>query len=272
LPDVTAMLQKLKELFKYRQLIATLVTREVKARYRGTALGFLWSLFNPMLLMIVYSIVFGYIFHGSGARDFTAKPIWYSLFLLNGLLPWIWFASSLLECSNVLVVHGALIKKNKFPLEVLPIMVVTTNMIHFLFAIPVLVVSFIILGKPLTLWVLFLPVSMLVQYVFTLGIGFLISALAVHFRDIRDILSNLITLWFFATPVIYLYETVPLKLQKVLDINPMTHLMESYHYAFFKGSLPHYKRLGVTVVVGVLFFYLGYVIFDKLRDTFVEEV
>lgn len=266
------MIKKLKELFKYRQLILALVSRELKARYRGTVFGFFWSFFNPLLLMIVYTIVFGYIFHGAAQQGFEGKAIWYSLFLFNGLLPWIWFSSSLLECSNVLVVHGGLIKKIKFPLEVLPIMVVITNMIHFILALPILILFFIILGKPLTLWCLFLPISMVVQFIFTLGMGFLISALTVHFRDIRDILANLLTLWFFASPIIYLYEKVNPTLQMVLNINPMTHLIESYHYAFFKGSLPHYKRLSITIVVGLIFLYLGYLIFDKLRDTFVEEV
>ena len=169
------------------------------------------------------------------------------------------------------MVQGALIKKIKFPIEVLPIMVVTTNMVHFILGLPVLVAFFLIFGKP-PVWVLFLPVSMIAQYIFTLGLCFLISALTVHFKDIKDILSNLITLWFFATPIIYPYDSVPRALQVVLNFNPMTHIIESYHYSFFMGSLPHWKRFSVTILVGLLFFYMGYLLFDKLRDTYVEEV
>lgn len=266
------MIQKLRELLKYRQLLATLVSRELKARYRGTVLGFFWSFFNPFLLMVVYSVVFGVIVGGARVTGFENHKLFYSIFLFNGILPWTWFSSSLLESANVLMVNGPLIKKIKFPIEVLPIVVVTTNMIHFIFGLPVLLLFFLLFGRPLTWWILFLPVSIAVQYLFTLGICFLISALTVHFKDIKDILANLITLWFFATPIIYTYDSVPKALKFVLALNPMTHVIESYHYSLFLGSLPHWKRLGVTVVVGIGCFWLGYLIFDKLRDTFVEEV
>jgi lipopolysaccharide transport system permease protein len=265
------MIEKLKEIVRHRELIFTLVSRELKARYRGTVLGFFWSLFNPLLLMLVYTVVFGFIIGGGRVGGFPSTK-YYALFLFNGILPWTWFSSSMLESANVLYVQGALIKKIKFPIEVLPIMVVTTNMVHFLLGLPVLVAFFIIFGKALTPWVLFLPFSLLAQYIFTMGLCFLVSALTVHFRDIRDILSNLLQLWFFATPIIYTYQSVPKALQFVLNLNPMTHIVESYHYAFYFGSLPHWKRFSVTILVGLLFFYLGYLLFDKLRDTYVEEV
>ena len=266
------MIEKLKEIIRHRELIFTLVSRELKARYRGTVLGFFWSLINPLLLMAVYTVVFGFIIGGARAPGFEGNKWMYALFLFNGILPWTWFSSSLLESANVLNVQGALIKKIKFPVEVLPIMVVTTNMVHFILGLPVLIAFFFLFGKPLTPWVLFLPISLIVQYIFTLGLCFLVSALTVHFKDIKDILANLITLWFFATPIIYPYESVPKALQYVLNLNPMTHIIESYHYSFFMGSLPHYKRFSITILVGLLFFYLGYLLFDKLRDTFVEEV
>lgn len=265
------MIEKLKEIVRHRELILTLVSRELKARYRGTVLGFFWSLFNPLLLMLVYTVVFGFIVGGGRVSGFPSTKF-YALFLFNGILPWTWFSSSLLESANVLSVQGALIKKIKFPVEVLPIMVVTTNMVHFLLGLPVLVAFFLIFGKALTPWVLFLPVSLIAQYIFTMGLCFLVSALTVHFKDIRDILSNLLTLWFFATPIIYTYDSVPKALKYVLNLNPMTHIVESYHFSFYFGSLPHYKRFSMTILVGLLFFYLGYLLFDKLRDTFVEEV
>jgi ABC-type polysaccharide/polyol phosphate export permease len=268
------MLSKFRELIKYRQLVWTLVSRELKAKYRGTVLGFLWSFMNPLLLVIVYSVVFGFIFQPRYSN--IEKPIFYSLFFFSGILPWTWFASSLLESANVLMIHGTLIKKIHFPVEVLPIMVVISNMVHFILGLPILILSFIILGKPLTAWILFLPVVLLVQLVFTMGLGFLISALTVHFRDIKDILANLLTLWFFSTPIIYPFSFHTIQNSKVLktllSLNPMTHIIEAYQYLFFYGELPHYKRLSVTIVVGLICFYIGYLIFDKLRDTFVEEV
>lgn len=274
------MKEKLLELFRHRQLIQTLVTRELKARYRGTVFGFLWSFLNPLLLMIVYAIVFGIILPQSSGRIEGAelKGIDYAIFLFTGLLPWLWFNSSILEGANVLFIHGNLIKKIQFPIEVLPIMVVFTNLIHFVLGIPILLILILLLGKTITLswWVFFFPVAVIVQFVFTMGLTFLVSALTVHFRDLRDILANMLTLWFFATPIIYPFMLPAIQNSKTmkmaLSLNPMTHIMEAYHYTFVFGSLPHWKKLPVTFAVGLVFFYLGYLIFDKLRDTFVEEV
>ncbi len=274
------MINKLKELIKYRQLILTLVSRELKARYRGTFFGFLWSLINPLLLLIVYSIVFGLLLPQSSGRiemkDITGMN--YSIFLFTGLLPWIWFNSSVLEASNVLFTHGNLIKKISFPVEVLPIMTVLTNMVHFILGLPILVVFILIFGKGvhITLWILFLPIALFIQFVFIMGFSFFVAALTVHFRDLKDILANFLTLWFFGTPIIYAFAAEHIQSHKavvfVLELNPMTHIIEAYQYIFFFNSLPHYKRLGVTFIVGLAMFYFGYMFFDKLRDTFVEEV
>ncbi len=274
------MIEKLKEIFKYRQLIFTLVARELKARYRGTVFGFLWSFLNPLLLLLVYSVVFGLILPQSSGRieGIDLKGRDYAIFLFTGLLPWLWFNSSILESANVLFVHGNLIKKIRFPIEVLPIMVVFTNLVHFVLGVPILVLLIVILGKTigLTFWVFFFPAAVIVQFVFTMGLSFLVSALTVHFRDLKDILANLLTLWFFGTPIIYPFLAPVIQGNKyvkfVLTLNPMTHIIEAYHYTFVYGSLPHWKKLPVTFAVGLVCFYLGYLIFDKLRDTFVEEV
>ncbi|NIM14217.1 MAG: ABC transporter permease [Candidatus Aminicenantes bacterium] len=274
------MIERLKQLYKYRQLIITLVSRELKARYRGTVFGFLWSFLNPLLLCAVFSIVFGVILPGSSGRvrDINLVGINYAIFLFTGLLPWLWFNSSILESANVLFVHGNLIKKIQFPVEVLPIMVVLTNMVHFLLGVPILILIIVFLGQGfgLTFWVFFFPVAVLVQFVFTMGLSLFVSALTVHFRDLKDILTNLLTLWFFATPIIYSLRNPNIPQHKPLvwawNLNPMTHIIEAYQYTFVYRELPHWKKLPVTFIVGLICFYVGYLIFDKLRDTFVEEV
>ena len=128
---MSRFLSNLKELYRYRVLIQNLVVRELKARYRGTVLGFLWSFVNPLLLMIVYSVVFGFIIR---PRDpaFDNNPIIYALYLFCGILPWTWFSSSSVESANILMIQGNLIKKVLFPAEILPVVVVTSNFINFL--------------------------------------------------------------------------------------------------------------------------------------------
>ncbi len=272
---MTRMLRNLRELYRCRVLIQNLVVRELKARYRGTVLGFLWSFFNPLLLMIVYTAVFGLILN---PRDptFESNPLVYALFLFCGILPWHWFSSSTLESANVLMINGNLIKKILFPAEILPIVTVTSNMIHFFFGLPILFLFMLVMGRPFTLYALLLPVVVFVQYVFSLGLSLMISSLTVHFRDIKDILANWLTFWFFATPIIYamtfpsIQRAAPLRL--MLNLNPMTHIIEGYHYCLYYGELFHWKRLGVTFLVSLIFFVVGYMIFDRLRDSFAEEV
>ena len=274
------MIKNVRNWMAHRHLLVTMVGRELKARYRGTVLGYFWSFLNPLLLLTVYSVVFGKILPGSSGRihnqDITG--INYSLFLFTGLMPWIWFSTSVLDAANVLFVQGNLVKKIRFPVEVLPMMSVAANMMHFLFGMPILMLSVVLLGKGVTLtwWALLLPVIMLIQVVFTLGFAFWVSALTAHFRDLKDLINNFLTLWFFGTPIIYAFETPQIKnnplLVWFLSLNPLTHIVEGYQYIFFFGRLPHYRKLGVTLLVGLVLLVSGYRLFDRLRDTFCEEV
>ena len=269
------ILRNLRELYKYRVLIQNLVVRELKARYRGTVLGFLWSFFNPLLLMIVYTAVFGLIIN---PRDpaFESNPMVYALYLFCGILPWHWFSSSTLESANVLMINGNLIKKILFPAEVLPVVTVTSNMIHFFFGLPILFLFLLIMGRPLTVYALLLPVVVVVQYIFTIAFNLLISSLTVHFRDIKDILANWLTFWFFTTPIIYAMTFPSIQksaaLRLLLNLNPMTHIIQGYQYCLFYGELFRWKRLGVTLLVSLVLFVVGYIVFDRLRDSFAEEV
>jgi lipopolysaccharide transport system permease protein len=269
------IVSNLRELVRYRVLIQSLVGRELKARYRGTVLGFFWSFFNPLLLMIVYTAVFGLILQPRDP-DFQGQPLVYALFLFSGLLPWQWFSATTLESSSVLMTNGNLIKKILFPAEVLPVVTVTANLVHFLFGLPILFILIPLLGGHFSVYLLFLPLVILVQYIFCLGFGLLISALTVHFRDIRDILANLLTFWFFSTPVIYSLNFGSLQkyplLRTLLNLNPMTHIIGGYHSVLYYGELIHWKKLGVTFLVSLLLFWAGYAVFDRLRDSFAEEV
>jgi lipopolysaccharide transport system permease protein len=171
------MLRNLAALVRYRGLIQSLVARELKARYRGSVLGFFWSFINPLLLLLVYSFVFKYImtakWEGMGEH--------YELFLFCGILPWTWFSSSVLESSGVLIAGGNLIKKVLFPAEILPIVTVLANMVHFFFGLSILVLFLVWYQAPITaLELLWFPVTVLVQLIFTLGCALILSALTVQ--------------------------------------------------------------------------------------------
>ncbi len=265
------MFHNLRHLVRYRPLIQSLVTRELKARYRGSALGFFWSFINPLLLLVVYSFVFTVVLPGTHPPEI--EP--YALFLFCGILPWTWFSSSLTEASNSLMAGGNLIKKVLFPAEILPIVAVLSNMMHFFFGLPILL-GFLVWFRPTITFteVLWFPVVVAVQLLFTLGLSLILAALTVHFRDIKDILSNLLTLWFFATPIIYPMHLAPGTISKaVLNANPFSHFAVSYQeILFYEGPFGHWKWLLAVFVASVLLFLLGYFLFDRLRDSFAEEV
>ncbi|HOG27773.1 MAG TPA: ABC transporter permease [Vicinamibacterales bacterium] len=263
------MLKNLRGLLKYRQLIQSMVARELKARYRGSVLGFFWSFINPLLLLLVYTFVFSYVLP---ARQPNLDP--YALFLFCGILPWTWFSSSILESANVLISGGNLLKKVMFPAEVLPFVTVLANMVHFFLGLPILVGFLIYYRAPLQASELaWFPVVVLVQLVLTLGLALIVSALTVHFRDLKDILSNLVTFWFFATPIIYSMQDAPALAKRFLNGNPFTHLAISYQeILFYQGDFGHWKWLLALGAGSVALFLAGYYLFDRLRDTFAEEV
>lgn len=264
------MFRNLATLLRYRGLIQTLVVRDLKARYRGSALGFFWSFINPLLLLLVYTFVFTVILPGKYPEEM--QP--YALFFFCGILPWTWFSSSLTEAANVLISGGNLIKKVLFPAEVLPIVTVLANMVHFFLGLPILVGFLIYYQRPVDpLELLWFPVIVLVQLILTTGLALLLAALTVHFRDIKDILGNLLTLWFFSTPIIYSMQMAPERLRVALNLNPMAHIAISYQEVlFFIGPHGHWKWL-MSLLVGSIFVFLGgYFVFDRLRDSFAEEV
>jgi ABC-type polysaccharide/polyol phosphate export permease len=264
------MLKNLRNLLRYRQLIQSLVTRELKARYRGSVLGFFWSFINPLLMLLIYTFVFATVLPN---RAPDIQP--YALFMFCGILPWTWFSASLLESSNVLISGGNLIKKVLFPAEVLPIVTVLANMVHFFLGLPIVVIFLAYYRlMPDAVDMLWFPLVVLVQLLFTTGLALLVSALTVHFRDFKDILGNVVTFWFFATPIIYPMRMVVEQGGKFwMDINPISHLAISYQeILFYPGSFGHWRWLLALGGVSIVLFLAGYFVFDRLRDSFAEEV
>jgi ABC-type polysaccharide/polyol phosphate export permease len=262
------MIAALRALVRYRALVQSLVSRELKARYRGSILGFLWSFVNPLLLLLTYTLVFTVILPN---RQPDIQPFF--LFLFCGILPWTWFQASLAESSGVIIAGGNLIKKVLFPAEVLPAVTVLANLAHFLLGLPILFAFLALRGK-LAWTALLLPLPIVVQLVLTLGFALFLSALTVHFRDIQNILTHVLHLWFFATPVIYSYAALSegSLLRRALRLNPMTHVIVTYQQMLFYGNVDHWRGLFLAFVVGVVAFAAGAFLFDRLRDTLAEEV
>ena len=263
------MLANLKRLVGYRPLIQSLVARDLKARYRGSVLGFLWSFVNPLLLLSVYTFVFTVVMP---ARVEGLEP--YSLFMFCGLLPWTWFTSSLLESATVLVSGGNLIRKVLFPAEVLPIVIVLAASVHFCLGMLIVAagIAYYQIGLSLA-ELMWLPVIVLVQLLLTLALSLLVSVITVHFRDMRDLLANFITLWFFATPILYPFERVPERMQPIMRLNPFTHLARAYQEVLFlPGPFTEAGNLLLLGAFSLALLLISLALFDRLRDTLPEAV
>src|SRR3954470_2485089 len=256
------MLANLAKLFRYRGLVQSLVARELKARYRGSVLGFVWSFVNPLLLLSIYSFVFTTIMRSDDPRT---RP--YAVFMFCGLLPWTWFSAALTDATSSLITGGNLIKKVLFPAEVLPIVSVLANMVHFALGLVILaafMIGFRHYPSPAALpW---FPVVVATQLVFTLGLALGLSALTVHFRDVRDLPTNVLTLWFFATPIIYPYFLPAVRrFLWLFRLNPFYHFAVSYQEILFFDHFGHARSLAVVMALSIVVFLAGYWLFDRLR-------
>ena len=263
-------MDELRTLFRHRQLIAALTARDLKARYRGSILGYFWSLANPLLLLAVYTFVFTSIF-----KNMAVKP--YPLFLFSGILPWTFFAAAVLESTTAISSNAGLIKKVMFPAEALPLVVVLSHLVHFALAIPVLLAAFGIfaaLGQfTLAPTMLLAPLLMLVQCVFVAGIAMIVSSASVLFRDLRDIVTNLMQLGFFMTPVIYLIDSIqPRGLRALLRVNPMTPFVVAYQDVLFFGRMPNPSDVVLILAYSAASLLLGFFVFERLRDTLAEAI
>lgn len=257
---------------RFRGLLATLTQRELQARYRGSALGFLWSLVNPLLLTGVYSLVFGWIL-APGKGHISIEP--YALFLISGLFPWLWISTSLLEGTVSLSANSGLIRKAVFPVELPPLVTVFANLAHFFFALPILAVALVVgrvLGFPVGGWgVLLLPLVILVQLPMLCGAALALAALNVLFKDVRDIVNNFMTVLFFLAPIIYPLTSIPHPLvARTVRLNPFTPFVEAYQAVLFYGVVPGAGLWLHMAVVSSVTWWIGAWVFERLRDTLVE--
>ena len=260
------MIRNLRELYQYRALLWALTVRELKARYRASVLGFLWTFLNPTLSMAVYVLVFGWLMASETPR--------FPYYVFSGLLPWIYFASSVGAGTSAVSERRDLLTKVRFPAQVLPATVVLTNAINFLLSIPLLV----LLGLGYQQWptwhFVFIVPLLLVQSLFTLAITYVVSAMNVAFRDLQHIMGNILQLGFFVTPVIWRLEQVKTLEQQhlVLYLNPVAALVEAWHDIFFRQRVPEATPLAVVTVLSLVMMWLASSLFEHRREEFAELI
>ncbi|MEO7794704.1 MAG: ABC transporter permease [Thermoanaerobaculia bacterium] len=269
---MTSSIDIASRIFRHRGLLAALTLRELKARYRGSILGFFWSLVQPVLLLAVYTFVFSIVFQ---PRTQGAEP--YALFLVCGLFPWIWLSTALVEGTTSLVASAGLIRRAVFPAELLPIVPVLANLVHLVLALPVLAAGIAFgryQGFDVGGWGVFaLPAIVLLELPLIAGLALALAALHAHFKDVKDLLTSSLTLLFFLTPVLFPLSAVSIPaLRRLVRLNPATPFTLAYQEALFAGRFPPLELWLEMGAVAVVAWLIGCWIFDRLRETMVEAL
>jgi ABC-type polysaccharide/polyol phosphate export permease len=267
--------QHLRELYAYRGLTYNLVLRELRARYKNSIFGFLWSLLNPLGMMLVFTFVFTVMMPNSAIPNFP-------IFFLCGYLPWQYFSGGVMGGAHSIVANSNLVKKVYFPRDVLPISTVMAALVNFLLALVVLFGALIITKTRLSPYIWMLPVVILIQTMFTLGIAFIVAALNVFYRDTVMILEIVLQAWFFLTPIFYPIEVLPrsyeflgmtVNVHRMMYIlNPMASIVAAYRALLYWGYRTDLDFLMRTAVTTVLVLAVGYWFFLRLSPRFAEEV
>ena len=253
-----------KELYEYRQLLKSNISKEVRGKYKGSFLGILWSFVNPLLMTLVYAIVFPFLLKSSQPH--------YTTFIVIAIIPWTWFTYTIMSGTNTFLVNAGIIKKVYFPREILPLAVVISNTIQYFFSAVIIFIALLVSGVGISWTALFLPVIVLAQAIFSLGLIMVLSAGNVYIRDVQYIMNPVMMIWMYACPILYSISMVPERFLKIYRLNPMTLIMEQYQNILYNKQMPDLSSLGVVYLVSIVMLIIGYLTFSKLQRRFAEEV
>ncbi len=247
-----------------RDLIRTLIGREITLRYKRSLLGMAWSLLNPLAQLLVFHFVFSLVF--------PLDVPHYASFLFIGLLAWNWFQTSLQAATGAIVDNRELVRRPGFPVAVLPVISVSANLVHFLLAQPILLVFLILNGLSLSPAILLLPLLFTVQFLLTLSLAYFVATFHVPFRDTQYLLGIALLLGFYLSPVFYPASAIPLKYQGFYRLNPMVTLIEAYRSILLENRLPDPWPLLILIGASLVLLLVGYRFFQRASYSFAEEL
>lgn len=246
----------------YRDLILVLTQKEIKVRYKSSIFGYLWSIGHPLAFAFVFFIAFKIVM--------KIQMEDYALFLIAGLFPWQWFSNSVNVSPMVFLSNSSLIKKVNFPRNIIPLVMVLQDMIHFILSIPVIVLFLFLYDRsPSLTWFYGIPLLLGIQFLFTYGVSLMVSSINLFFRDLERLTSIITTLLFYFTPIIYPEKMVPEKYKPLINLNPLAPLMTSWRNLFLDGKV-ELASLLVISAYSVFIFGSGYIIYKKLSWRFAE--
>lgn len=254
----------LKEIWDYRQMIYRLVRKDLRTRYKGSILGFFWTFLNPLLQLLVYTFVFSVILPTTIQN--------FSMFLFVALVPWLFLSSSLIGGSMSIIASKNLVQKIYFPRIAIPLSTTCSAFMNMLFSMVVLFITLIATGIGISPVIWALPIIMAIQFVFVLGLTFVVSSLNVYFRDLEQIVGIGTMAWQFMSPIMYDVNLVPPRLLPLFYLNPMTSIIRSYRDILYYKRLPDFSTLGLAVAFAAGSLVIGYFLFQRLQRGFAEEL
>ena len=255
---------------RYRSLIASMVRRDIQGRYRGSMGGALWTLINPLLLMFAYYFVFAVVLRVRFGADQSSGG--FVFYFLCGMLPWLAFSEAVGRSSSIVLEHSNFVKRVVFPLEILPINLTLTGLVTEAFALAVFLTALVGLGSGLHWTALYLPVILVPQILLTVGLCWVLAALGVFLRDTTQMMGLVLTIWFFATPIVYPPSALPAEWLWLFKTNPMYTVVGAYRAVFLENSLPPWGPVALLWVVSVTVFWLGYGWFYKMKKSFADLI
>jgi ABC-2 type transport system permease protein len=256
--------QQLKDIYLYREMLRNLVSKELRARYKGSVLGFFWTFANPLLMLVVYSVVFSFIMRIQVEN--------YAMFLFVALLPWNYLAQSTLQSAGSLVQNHGLIKKIYFPRAVLPMSIVLANLTNYSLGLFVLIPALLFFRIELTPALLAFPAVVALQTLLVVSVALLVAVATVYFRDLEHITTILMTVWFFLTPVLYPADLVPEHFRSIYMLNPVAILVDAYRSIFLYGRWPDWHALALLTPVLLALLLISFAVFERLQRAVAEEV
>ncbi|HET6372973.1 MAG TPA: ABC transporter permease [Candidatus Polarisedimenticolia bacterium] len=263
---MTATTGTFEELWQFRELFYFLAWRDIKVRYKQTALGVVWAILQPLLTMIIFSLLFGRI--AKLAPEGVPGPVFY----FSGLLPWLYFTTTLTLAGNSMVQNTNLVTKVYFPRIILPASVAASSLLDFLVGSTLLVGLIawykLAIGPAILLW----PLLIFLLVLFTLGVSFILAALNVQFRDVKYAIPFFIQLWMFGTPIIYPVSRIPEDWRWLLTLNPMTGIVEAFRYAIVPAGVFPARTLSVSIASSFLVFAVGFYWFRRTERVFADIV
>lgn len=253
-----------RELYQYREFLKTSIKKEFRGKYKKSFLGVLWSFINPLLQLLVYALVFPYIMRVQVEN--------YTMFLVVVLIPWNFFSTTVSQSTSVIIASTGIIKKVYFPRAILPISNVTSNLLNFVISSIIVIAALLISGIGIGPSIAVFPLVLLIQYIFSLAISFLLSSVTVYIRDLEYFINVLMMLWFYVTPVLYSIDMIPDKFKNILMLNPMTLIITTYREVLYYKRIPDLGPLLILGGICVLLLIIGYLIFNKCEKRFAEEL